>query len=194
MSTKASDNRPPRPLNLCRHPSESWGLYRQRSPAEGPSFRWEDEIALTDHPIRLFASNAAVRRVGTGLIDRSLPRADWTHEGHLAACIWLLTERPDIDAPRQLPNIIRSYNVSAGGVNDETQGYHETLTQLYIAAVRHWLETASTGSLVDRVNALLASPIGQRNWPLTLYSRERLFSVEARLGLVMPDIGEWPEL
>lgn len=147
---------------------------------------------MTDHSIRFFESDAAVRRVGTGLIDRSLPRADWTHEGHLAACTWLLTERPDIDAPRQLPDIIRRYNVSVGGVNDETQGYHETLTQLYIAAVCHWLATTPTHGLVDRVNAILASPIGQRAWPLTLYSRERLFSVEARLGLVMPDIDEWP--
>jgi hypothetical protein len=147
---------------------------------------------MTDHPIRFFESDAAVRRVGTGLIDRSLPRADWTHEGHLAACTWLLTERPDIDAPRQLPGIIRSYNVSVGGVNDETQGYHETLTQLYIAAVRQWLVAAPDESLVNRVNALLAAPIGCRDWPLTLYSRERLFSVDARLGLVMPDIGDWP--
>jgi hypothetical protein len=147
---------------------------------------------MTDHPIRFFESDAAVRRVGTGLLDRSLPRPDWTHEAHLAACTWLLTERPDIDAPRQLPDIIRTYNVSVGGVNDQTQGYHETLTQLYIAGVGHWLALASTESLADRVNALLASPIGQRNWPLTLYSRELLFSVEARLGLVMPDIGLWP--
>ena len=147
---------------------------------------------MTDHPIRYFATDAAVRRVGTGLIGRSLPRADWTHEAHLAACTWLLTERPDVDAPRQLPDIIRAYNVSVGGVNDDRQGYHETLTQLYIAGVRHWLATAPGGSLVDSVNGLLASPAGQRHWPLTFYSRERLFSVEARLGLVVPDIGEWP--
>ena len=43
----------------------------------------------TDHKPRLFADDAAVRRVGEGLLDRSLPRADWTHEAHLAACLWL---------------------------------------------------------------------------------------------------------
>ncbi len=93
----------------------------------------------THHPIRLFADDAAVRRIGTGLLDRTLPHAEWTHEAHIAACCWLLTERPDIDAPRDLPDIIRSYNASVGGVNDDTQGYHETITQLYIAAVRVWL-------------------------------------------------------
>jgi hypothetical protein len=37
------------------------------------------------------------------------------------------------------------------------------------------------------VNALLLSPRGARDWPLQFYSRERLFSVEARLGLAEPD-------
>lgn len=147
---------------------------------------------MTDHPIRLFADDAAVRRVGSGLLDHSLPRAEWTHEAHLAACCWLLTERPDIDAPRALPDIIRSYNVAVGGVNDDRQGYHETITQLYIAAVRAWLVQCSEATLFARVNALLASDVGKRDWPLTLYSRERLFSVAARRGLVMPDLGGWP--
>ena len=147
----------------------------------------------THHPIRLFADDAAVRRVGTGLLDCTLPRAEWTHEAHIAACCWLLTERPDIDAPRDLPDIIRRYNASVGGVNDDTQGYHETITQLYIVAVQVWLAAnPAEGTLGETVNAALASPIGARNWPLNLYSRDRLFSVAARRGLVMPDLGEWP--
>ncbi len=148
---------------------------------------------MTDLPIRLFADDAAVRRVGTGLLDRTLARVEWTHEAHLAACCWLLAERRDIEASSELPDIIRSYNVSVGGVNDATQGYHETLTQLYIAGVRAWLaDNPVRESLSDTVNAALASPIGQREWPLTFYSREMLFSVAARRALAMPDIGEWP--
>lgn len=148
---------------------------------------------MTHHSIRFFADDAAVRHVGTGLLARTLPRAEWTHEAHLAACCWLLTERPDLDASRDLPDIIRSYNLSVGGVNDDTQGYHETITQLYIAGVQACLtDTGGQGRLSGTVNAVLASPIGARDWPLTLYSRERLFSVAARRGLVMPDIGAWP--
>ena len=51
---------------------------------------------MTDHPIRPFASDEAVRHVGDGLLDRTLPKDEWTHEAHLAACLWLLRERPDI--------------------------------------------------------------------------------------------------
>lgn len=143
---------------------------------------------MTAHTIRPFASDAAIRRVGEGLLERSLPKAEWTHEAHLAASAWLLLERPDVLPERDLPGIIRAYNVAVGGVNDDTQGYHETLTQLYIRGVRRFLVSRDASSLVETVNALLASPIAPRDWPLRHYSRERLFSVAARLGWVEPDL------
>lgn len=143
---------------------------------------------MTDCSIRHFADDAAVRHVGEGLLARSLPRPEWTHEAHLAACLWLLRERPDIAIERELPGIIRAYNVSVGGVNADTQGYHETLTQLYITGVRAFLARWVEGALAELVNALLASEIGRRDWPLRFYSRERLFSVAARRGWVEPDL------
>lgn len=143
---------------------------------------------MTDHSIRFFASADAVRRAGAGLLDRSLPKVEWTHEAHLAACAWLLIERPDIVAERDLPGIIRGYNVAVGGVNDDTQGYHETLTQLYLRGVRGFLAGYEGEGLIETVNALLASPIAPRDWPLRFYSRERLFSVAARRGWVEPDL------
>jgi hypothetical protein len=144
------------------------------------------------HTPRLFADDAAVRRIGDGLLACSLPKSDWTHEAHLAACLWLITERSDVAAEAELPGIIRRYNESVGGVNDDTQGYHETLTQLYIAGLRVFAVRHPAGPLADRVNALLSSDMGHRGWPLTLYSRDHLFSVAARRTLVLPDIGVWP--
>jgi hypothetical protein len=144
---------------------------------------------MTDHDIRFFADDAAVRHVGEGLLARTLPKPEWTHEAHLAACLWLLTERPDIDAERDLPAIISAYNEAVGGVNDETQGYHHTITLTYVAAVRDLLvRVAPALSLAEKVNILLAAPQGRRDWPLTLYSRDRLFSVDARLNYLPPDL------
>ncbi|QEA17622.1 hypothetical protein FRF71_14800 [Novosphingobium ginsenosidimutans] len=129
-----------------------------------------------------------MRRIGNGLLDCTLPRAEWTHEAHLAACLWLLTERPDILPERDLPAIIRRYNESVGGVNDDTQGYHETLTQLYIRGVRRFLTDSRADGLAERVNALLSSAVGAREWPLRFYSREVLFSVAARRGWIAPEL------
>ena len=146
---------------------------------------------MRDHDPRPFADDAAVRRVGEGMLARSLAKSEWTHEAHLATCAWLILERPDIGPERDLPDLIRGYNESVGGVNDATQGYHETITQVSIRGVRRSL-ARSDGALVDRVNALLHAPEGRRDWPLRFYSRERLFSAEARLGWVEPDLAPLP--
>jgi hypothetical protein len=148
---------------------------------------------MTDHAIRLFDSDAAVRRVGEGLLARTLPRAEWTHEAHLGSCLWLLRERPGIDLPRELPAIIAGYNEAVGGQNSDTAGYHETITQAYIRLVAAFLAAHDRGQpLVDLVNALLRSPLAHRDALLAHYSRERLFSVTARRGWVEPDLAPIP--
>ncbi|KUR73202.1 hypothetical protein AQZ52_06265 [Novosphingobium fuchskuhlense] len=137
----------------------------------------------------MFADDAAVRHVGEGLLARSLPKAEWTHEAHLAACLWLLRERPDFVPERDMPGTISAYNQSVGTENTDSGGYHETLTQLYIKGARAFAGTLPEGtSLVGAVNALLESEIGDRSWPLCFYSKERLFSVEARRMWIEPDL------
>jgi len=148
---------------------------------------------MTEYRPRLFASDAAIARIGEGLLARTLPRADWTHEAHLAATTYLLTKRPDIDVDAELPGIIRAYNESVGGVNDDTQGYHETITRLFLHGVRLFLSEADLSEpLHELVNELLLSPMGRRDWPLRFYSAERLFSVEARRRFVAPDLAALP--
>ncbi len=142
-----------------------------------------------EHEPRLFAGDAAVRHIGEGLLARTLTRPEWTHEAHLAACLYILAERPDIVPERDLPDIIRRFNESVGGVNSDTEGYHETITQFFISGVRAFLaRTDAALPLAEKVNALLQAPEGRRDWPLRFYSRERLFSKEARLGWVEPDL------
>jgi hypothetical protein len=142
-----------------------------------------------EHEPRLFADDEAIRRIGEGLLARTLPRPLWTHEAHLAATAWIILERTDIAPERDLPAIIRGYNESVGGVNDEKQGYHETITQVSIRGVRRFLaQTDPALPLADRINRLLRAPEGRRDWPLRFYSAERLFSKEARLSWVEPDL------
>lgn len=143
---------------------------------------------FSEHPVRLFADDAAVRRVAAGLLDTTLPRSEWTHEAHLAACLCLLAEYPAFVAERDLPGVIARYNVAVGGVNDDANGYHATITHFYIQAVRAHLAEARTGSLVARANGLLESERGQRDYPLRFYSRGLLFSLAARRAFVLPDL------
>ena len=144
---------------------------------------------MSEYSIRLFEDDAAIVAIGEGLLARNLPRAHWTHEAHLAACTWLVRNRPDIAIERELPAIISAYNEAVGGVNDDTQGYHETITQVYIAGVKaHLAEVWVEVSLHAAVNALLLSSRGRRDLPLQFYSKERLFSMQARRGFLEPDL------
>lgn len=148
---------------------------------------------MTHHSPRLFSSDAAIERTAEGLAQRTLPRPDWTHEAHLAATTYLLLRRPDIDLDAWLPWMIRSYNESVGGVNDDGQGYHETITRVFLHGMRLFLAEANPHKpLHELVNELLLSPMGRRDWPLRFYSPELLFSVEARRAFVEPDLAALP--
>jgi hypothetical protein len=148
---------------------------------------------MTEFQPRLFHSDAEIAHIGEGLVARTLPRPEWTHEAHLAAATYLLLRRPDIDIDKALPGLIRRYNESVGGVNSDTEGYHETITRLFLHGVRLSLAEAHREKpLHELVNELLLSPMGRRDWPLRFYSPGRLFSVEARKHFVEPDLRALP--
>ena len=148
---------------------------------------------MTEFKPRFFTSDAEVEHIGEGMIARTLPRAEWTHEAHLATTSYLLLKRRDIDLDTELPNLIRRYNESVGGVNSDSEGYHETITRVFLHGARLFLGKAdATEPLHELVNQLLLSPMGRRDWPLRFYSRERLFSVDARRHFVEPDLRALP--
>jgi hypothetical protein len=148
---------------------------------------------MTEYRPRLFRSDAEIEHLGEGLLARTLKREEWTHEAHLAATTYLLLRRPDIDLDEELPGLIRRFNESVGGVNDDTQGYHETITRAFLAGVRLFLAEADPKEpLHELVNELLLSPMGRRDWPLRFFSPGRLFSVEARRRFVEPDLRALP--
>jgi hypothetical protein len=76
-----------------------------------------------------YASDDDIARIGAGFLDRSLPREAWTHAAHFAATLWLMRHRPDIELGREMRRLICAFNEAKGGVNDDTTGYHETITQ-----------------------------------------------------------------
>ncbi|HEX4636193.1 MAG TPA: hypothetical protein VH189_08430 [Rhizomicrobium sp.] len=140
-----------------------------------------------------FANEAEIIRIGEGLVARTLPRADWTHAAHFAAALWLMHYHPELDAAETMPGLICAYNESVGGVNDDTSGYHETITQASLRAARGVLDAYPPDMPVHRiVNALLSTNLANPNWLLEYWSRERLMSVEARRQWVEPDLKSLP--
>lgn len=134
-----------------------------------------------------FSDDEAIGRAAEGFLDLTLPKPQWTHAAHFAVALWLLRHRPALDLPRVMPAMIRAYNAATGVANTDTEGYHETITLVSLAAARAALAAAADQPLHRVLAALMADPLGQSDWPLTYWSRERLFSVEARRTWVAPD-------
>jgi len=141
-----------------------------------------------------FPDDDALEAHVVALLDATLPKARWTHAGHLAATAGLLLLRPGMDAARELPGLIRRLNASHGVPNSDTRGYHETITRFFLAAIRDALaRDDATRPAHRRVNALLAGPLGAGKRVMAAHwSEALLFSVAARRGWVAPDLAALP--
>ena len=141
----------------------------------------------------MYASDEEVARVAQGFQDRNLPREDWTHAAPFAATLWLMLLRPGMDLARDMPGLIRAFNEAKGGVNSDTSGYHETITQASLRAARPFLDANPPDlPLWQIVGALMKSELGNPNWLLEYWSRDRLMGVDARRAWVGPDLKPLP--
>jgi hypothetical protein len=114
-------------------------------------------------------------------------KADWTHEAHIAVLTYLLRERPDIDLNMEIGFLWRASNEAMGIENTDSAGYHHSITLTYLKGIRGVLAVGDwPNDLCACVNALLAHPVSQRGYPLTLYSEDQLFSVAARRQYIEP--------
>lgn len=138
-----------------------------------------------------FSSESEIERIGRGLIERSLPKPEWTHAAHFAAAFWVLRQ-PGMLAERDLPGFIRAYNEATGVANTDSGGYHETITLASLHQARKWLDAHAQLPIWAALNGLLASPLGRSDWLLSHWSRDCLFSVAARRGWVEPNLRPLP--
>jgi hypothetical protein len=136
------------------------------------------------HPAPIRAGDTVTdemaRRIYNGVTRRTLPRPEWTHPAHLVFATMLLSERGLSGAEETAPDYIRAYNESVGGANDDTQGYHHTITLFFLRQIEAYLAAYPNCSNGECATRLLASPLAAPDYPLRFYSHERLFSVEAR--------------
>ncbi len=126
--------------------------------------------------------------IARGLIDRTLPKAEWTHEAHLRAGLWHVLQHGAAAALPLLRERIAAYNESVGTANTDTSGYHETITRFYVVVIDRFLAVHDRGLPLDRLAAQLIAEHGDRRLPLRHYSEGRLFSVVARRSWVEPDL------
>jgi len=119
--------------------------------------------------------------------DATIARAVWKHAEHLIVALYyankydletaiakmkdglfnLLTEGFKVDLTKEMP-------------------YHETLTVFWMRAVNEFARSTNGLPLHEKANSLIET--FDKDYPLRFYSREFLFSDEARAVFVEPDL------
>ena len=139
-----------------------------------------------------FATDDDVLTLLAAFNDGSLPRVAWNHRAHLTAALDIARTIPATGRLAAISSAILRFNASAGIENTPDSGYHQTLTVFYMRVVElHVARHPGFTSIASDANLLYAE-WGDRELPLRHYSRERLFSREARAGWVAPDLRALP--
>src|ERR1043165_3099789 len=135
-----------------------------------------------------FRTTEEILALVRGFEDCTLEREHWTHSAHLTVALWNLLQYDWPEAVARVRLGINRYNAAHGIAATPTGGYHETLTLFWLRRVRAFLEGGrnEARSLVSLANELAAT--ADKSLPLAHYTRERLFSPEARATWVEPDL------
>ena len=118
-------------------------------------------------------------QVAAGLLDASLPQAEWTHRGHITAAHALTVEHGPDEALRLLRASIPRLNEAHGVPNTDDDGYHETLTVFFACGVA---DAVARGLGVEATLAELPSAAPRAYW-----SERVLMAPAARRTWVEPD-------
>jgi len=135
-----------------------------------------------------YSSDYEIETLVNGFENCTLPKSRWTHRAHLTVAAWYLTRYSGQDAANLIRTGIKRYNASNGIVPSPTGGYHETMTLFWTCIASQYLLLANPERpFLDLVNGLV-DKFGDKNLPFEYYSRDLLFSWQARFSWVEPDL------
>jgi len=139
----------------------------------------------------IYKRDEEVNLLAKAFEERTLPKAEWTHAAHLTVGLYYCYHNPLGVAKNLMRDGIYWLNDAHGTPNTEQSGYHETLTVFWLKTVADFLEKAGRDKGLAELANLLLATVNDTRLPLKFYSRERLFSVEARMNYVEPDLQDF---
>ncbi len=132
-----------------------------------------------------FDTDEGAERMVSAFLTGTLPKAAWTHRAHLTGGLWIVT-RHGLERGRELmPEAIKRFNAAT---DTATNGYHETITQFYLTVIDQFSRGRPRGPGLATLANELYEALGDRNLPLRHYSADLLWSSEARLRWIRPDL------
>jgi hypothetical protein len=150
------------------------------------------EVTLETDPHQAPASveelDAFVRAFEAG----NLPKARWTHEGHLVAGAHYVYLFGEARAMGHMRERVSAYNRAVGTANTATSGYHETLTRMWIGVLARLLRASHGTSRLAFVQLAVERFGPRRDLHTLLYDFDVVKDQRARAVWVEPT-GQWPD-
>jgi hypothetical protein len=119
--------------------------------------------------------------------DCTITREAWRHAEHLTVALYYVREHGLGEATEKMRSGL--FNLLRNGFNvdlTKEMPYHETLTIFWMQTVADFNASKGEASLLEKANNLVE--VFDKDYPLRFYSREFLFSDEARARFVDADI------
>lgn len=120
----------------------------------------------------------------------TISRADWRHAEHLTVALYYLSKYDYETALSKMRNGIFNLLKSFGVDLTIEMPYHETLTVFWLRTINDFRKTKNGNSMLDISNQLIEH--FDKDYPLEFYSRDFLFSDEARRNFVPGDLQNKP--
>lgn len=133
-----------------------------------------------------FKNEQEILQVVRTFEDATVSRDAWKHAEHLTVALHYLCSY-DVDTAtdkmkRGLFKLLGAFGVDL----TKEMPYHETLTIFWMQTIANFNASKNGDSLLEKANKLVATY--DKDYPLRFYSREYLFSDEARAAFVDPDL------
>ncbi|CAN5354421.1 hypothetical protein BH20ACI2_BH20ACI2_24830 [soil metagenome] len=134
-----------------------------------------------------YRSEAELAEILRKFEDATIGREDWKHAEHMVVALFYLSDNDFETAKDKMRSDILNLLVRGFDVDmTKEMPYHETITVFWMKLVSAYLARTNGGSLLDKAKELAA--LYDKDYPLTFYSRELLFSDRARREFVEPDL------
>jgi hypothetical protein len=134
-----------------------------------------------------YNNDSEIRDLVKAFEGATVSRDDWKHAEHIVVALYYLASEEYDAATAKMRDGI--FNLLTKGFNvdlSKEMPYHETLTVFWMQTINDFLCERQGRSLAE--NAAEAITIYDKDYPLRFYTRELLFSDEARSGYVEPDL------
>jgi len=128
-----------------------------------------------------------IKKLVAAFEDASIARDVWKHAEHLVVALYYANKYDLETAIAKMKDGL--FNLLTVGFKvdlSKEMPYHETLTVFWMRAVDEFARSTNGMSLHEKANSLIET--FDKDYPLRFYSREFLFSDEARARFVEPDI------